>query len=100
MLFKQLAWECLNAPTRNAVAALRSNDDLHKWVVATRDLDSRAEPVAALTAFLDAPLFDRQRSNNRLSQEAGLLAPSVAVEGQDISIGTALTLGQEQRVLL
>ena len=52
MLIKQLAWEGLNAPTHNAVAAI-GNDDNHKWVVATHNLDPGAGPIAALTASID-----------------------------------------------
>lgn len=38
MLIKQSTWQGLNASTHNAVAA-NSNEDVQKWVIATRDLD-------------------------------------------------------------
>ncbi|XP_029414315.1 uncharacterized protein LOC115068366 [Nannospalax galili] len=59
----QTTWESLNVPTRNAVAAV-CNDDIHKWVLATRYLHPASGPIAALTASLDALLSDRQQSND------------------------------------
>lgn len=53
MFNKQLAWEGLNVPTRNAVASLR-NDDFPKWVVAIHYLDLGVDPIAALTACTDS----------------------------------------------
>lgn len=62
MLLKQLAQEVLNAPMHNALAPVH-NDGLHKWVVATRDLEPGTGRVSALTASLNALLADWQRSN-------------------------------------
>lgn len=51
MLIKWLAWKGLNTSTFNAVAVVR-NDDIHKWVVATHDLDPGVGPTAVLTASI------------------------------------------------
>lgn len=47
------------APTCNVVAAVR-NEDIYKWIVATRGLDTDDGPTAALGTSLDAVLADRQ----------------------------------------
>ena len=57
MIIKQLAWEGLHAPTCNATAAVR-NDDIHKWVVATCDLDPGAVPISVLTASIDTLVME------------------------------------------
>lgn len=57
MLIQQLARKGLNNPTLNAVATIR-NDNIHKWVIDTRDLDPGAGPIAALTAFTDALVME------------------------------------------
>lgn len=59
MLIKQLTWKGLMAPTCNVVAAVR-NEDIHKWIIATRDLDPDGGPTAALETSLDALLADPQ----------------------------------------
>lgn len=46
-----------NTPTCNAVAAVR-NAGIHKWLVAIRDLDPGAGPIAALTASTDALVME------------------------------------------
>ena len=38
MTIKQVTWEGLNAPTGNVLATVH-NDDIHKWVMGTNDLD-------------------------------------------------------------
>lgn len=53
MLIKQLTWEGLNSPTHNAVVAVL-DEDTHKWVVATRDLDPNNGLAQWL--FLQLPL--------------------------------------------
>lgn len=53
MLIKQLIWEGLNVLTHNAGTAVR-NDDSHKWVSATHDLDTGSGPTATLTASIEA----------------------------------------------
>lgn len=61
MWIKQLIWEGLNAPTWNVVAAVH-NEDIHKWVIVTRDLDPRASPIAALMGSLYAFLKNQPNS--------------------------------------
>lgn len=74
MWIKQLTWEGLSAPTWNAVAAVH-NEDIHKWVIVTRDLDPRASPIAALMnslyAFLtnQPNLAEKETSLNRTCWE-------------------------------
>ena len=53
-------WEC---PAHNAVTVV-CNKDFHKWVLATRDLDTCNVPITALTTSLDALLADSQHFHN------------------------------------
>lgn len=62
MLIKQMTWEGLDTPTHNGLAAV-CNEDIDKWVMATRDLVPHAGTIAALTALLDELLSDWQRSS-------------------------------------
>lgn len=52
MLIKQLSWEPLNTPTHDAVAGVR-NDDIHKCIFATSDLNPGVVPIASLTASIN-----------------------------------------------
>ncbi|XP_008839479.1 zinc finger X-linked protein ZXDB-like [Nannospalax galili] len=56
MLVKYLAWEGLNTPTRSAIAPV-CNDDIHKWVLATRGLDPKTGPIKALAVSLEVLLL-------------------------------------------
>lgn len=56
MLVKQLFQEGLNASTCYVAPEAR-NEDIHKWVLATRDLDHSQGPIAALTTSLMSSLW-------------------------------------------
>lgn len=64
MLTKQLFWKVLSALTCYEVRAVHS-ENIHKWVLATRDLDPSNHSIAALTALLDALLADRHLTHPR-----------------------------------
>lgn len=63
MLIKQLIQEGLNAST-HYVVAVAQNEDLHKQVLATRDLDHSKGPIVTLTTPLDLLIVDRQCTND------------------------------------
>lgn len=54
MSIKQVTWE-----GRDTVATVR-NDEIHKWLLATKDLDPGAGPIMSLTASLAALFADGQ----------------------------------------
>lgn len=61
-LIKQLVWKGLNVPACNAVAVVY-NEDIYKWILATRYLDTSHSLIDAFTSFLDALLVDRHHAN-------------------------------------
>lgn len=60
ILIKQLVWERHIAPNHKMVTAI-CNEDIHKWGIATRDLDPSNLLIAALKVSLSALLIDRQQ---------------------------------------
>ena len=75
MLIKQMTWEGLDTPTHNGLAAI-CNEDIDKWVMATRDLDPHAKSLglpnpqlpslAAAFSWYSGPLLSLPSSDSAL----------------------------------
>lgn len=68
-IIKQLTWEGLNAPTHHEIVAV-CNEDIHKWVIDTHDLEHQAGPIAAFTASLNALLASKDNDREKSSPAA------------------------------